>query len=138
MNPGPGGWAAVLRYGEHERELSGFARLTTNNRMELMAVLEALRQLKEPCRVRVHTDSQYLRLGITTWIEKWRKNRWVTSQKTPVKNRDLWEALDAAVRAHDIEWVWVKGHAGHPENERCDALAKDEIRTNSATPLSPL
>ena len=128
-----------MRYGEFEREISGFSPLTTNNRMEMSALIEALRLLKESCQVRVHTDSQYLKLGITNWIEKWRKNRWLTSQKTPVKNKDLWEALDETVRRHEIEWIWVKGHSGHPENERCDALARDAIlKSSSATPPSRL
>jgi ribonuclease HI len=126
-NPGPGGWGAILRYRSVERELSGYAPDTTNNRMELTAVLEAVRALKEPCRVTICTDSQYLRDGITKWIIRWQQNGWKTSAKEPVKNRDLWEALDAAIQPHQVEWVWVKGHTGHPENERCDVLARAAI-----------
>jgi ribonuclease HI len=126
-NPGPGGWAAILRYGEVEKELSGYAPETTNNRMELTAVLAAVRALKEPCDLSISSDSQYLRNGITKWILKWKQNGWRTSIKEPVKNRDLWEALDAAVKTHKVEWLWVKGHNHHPENERCDALARAAI-----------
>ena len=132
VNPGPGGWAAILRYGGKSREISGFAPDSTNNRMELTAVVEALKALKEPCRVMIHTDSKYLRDGITKWIHKWKKNGWQTSFKTDVKNRDIWEALDTATRMHDIEWNWVRGHSGHPENERCDELARNAISRNLA------
>ncbi|MCU0589579.1 MAG: ribonuclease HI [Syntrophobacteraceae bacterium] len=127
-NPGPGGWGAILRYRETEKEISGYVPLTTNNRMEMTAVLEALAALKEPCRVHIHTDSTYLKDGITQWIRKWKRNGWLTAGKEPVKNRDLWEALDAAVRKHTVEWHWVRGHQGHPENERCDELARMAIR----------
>lgn len=127
-NPGPGGWGALLRFKSVEKELSGYDPATTNNRMELTAVVEALRALKEPCRVVLYTDSMYLRDGITSWISKWKKNGWKTSGKQPVKNRDLWESLDQAAKVHSIEWKWIKGHAGHPENERCDQLARDAIR----------
>lgn len=126
-NPGPGGWAGVLRYGSHERAISGGDPATTNNRMELSAAISALRLLKEPCEVAIFTDSQYLRKGITEWIHSWRKRGWVTTNRQPVKNADLWRDLDAACKPHHISWHWLKGHAGHPENERCDALAAAEI-----------
>ncbi len=130
-NPGPGGWGAILRYREVEKELSGYTPQTTNNRMELTAVLEAVRVLKEPCSITIHSDSQYLRNGITKWIIKWKQNGWKTSTKEPVKNRDLWEALDQATQTHQVDWIWVKGHNDHPENERCDALAREAIRAGS-------
>ena len=123
-NPGPGGWGAVLRAGPHERELKGGEAATTNNRMELMAAIMGLEALKRPCRVRIHTDSQYLRDGITRFIHAWKKNGWKTADKKPVKNIDLWQRLEAAMKPHQVEWFWVKGHAGHPENERADALAR--------------
>ena len=123
-NPGPGGWAAVLRYGETEKEIAGGAAATTNNRMELTAAIEALAALKRPCRVRLYTDSQYVRDGITRWLPQWKARRWRTADRKPVKNADLWQALDAAAAPHQIDWVWVRGHAGHPENERADALAR--------------
>jgi ribonuclease HI len=126
-NPGPGGWAAILRYGKHERAISGGEAATTNNRMELSAAICALQMLKEPCEVTIFTDSQYLRMGITEWIHSWRKKGWVTAKHEPVKNADLWRALDAACKPHRMDWKWLKGHAGHPENERCDALAGAEI-----------
>ena len=122
-NPGPGGWGVVLRFGPHERELSGSEAETTNNRMELMAAITALEILREPCEVHITTDSQYVRQGITQWIRNWRKNGWKTSQKKPVKNAELWRRLDAAAGRHEVHWHWVKGHAGHPENERADELA---------------
>ena len=122
-NPGPGGWAAVLCYGSLRRELSGGVAATTNNRMELMAAMEALRSLKEPCAVELFTDSQYLRQGITSWIAGWKRNGWRTSQKAPVKNADLWRELDALLKPHAVSWRWVKGHAGDELNERCDVLA---------------
>jgi ribonuclease HI len=127
-NPGPGGWGALLRYKNYEKELSGYSPQTTNNRMELTAVVEAIRALKEPCHVILHTDSKYLKEGITRWIHKWKRNGWKTSAREPVKNRDLWEALDRATQRHDVEWFWVRGHSGHPDNERCDQLARDAIR----------
>ncbi len=130
-NPGPGGWAAILRYKGSEKEISGFERQTTNNRMEMKAVIEALRMLKEPCRVTVHTDSRYLRDGITLWIHGWKQNGWMTRGRQPVKNRELWELLDDLSQKHQIEWVWVEGHAGHLENERCDELARREIIKNT-------
>ena len=124
-NPGPGGWGAVLRTGGHEKELSGHASATTNNRMELTAVIEALSALKSPCEVALHTDSRYVIDGITKWIFGWQKNGWKNAAKKPVLNIDLWQALLIATRPHKISWRWVKGHAGHPENERADKLASD-------------
>ena len=122
-NPGPGGWGALLKYGEHERELFGGESLTTNNRMELTAVIEALRALKRPSRVVVHTDSQYVQKGVTEWLRNWKQRGWKTADRKPVKNEDLWRALDALLASHQINWRWVRGHSGHPENERADALA---------------
>ncbi len=122
-NPGQGGWGAILRYGEHEKELWGSAPETTNNRMELTAVIEALKALKEPVEVTIYTDSQYVKNGVTQWMPNWKRNGWTTASKQPVKNRDLWEALDRELQRHRVHWQWVKGHAGHPENERADALA---------------
>ncbi|MFM5924404.1 MAG: ribonuclease HI [Novosphingobium sp.] len=124
-NPGPGGWGAILRMGHHEKELSGGEAETTNNRMELTAVIRALEALKEPCHVHLHTDSRYVIDGITKWIYGWQKNGWKTAAKKPVLNADLWQDLLAATRRHRIEWIWVKGHDGHPENERADRLASD-------------
>jgi ribonuclease HI len=123
-NPGPGGWGAILRAGRHERELSGGAAATTNNRMEMTAAIQALLALKRPSKVALYTDSVYLRDGITKWIHAWKRNGWRTRERKPVKNVDLWQALDAAMAPHDIEFHWVRGHAGHPENERADALAR--------------
>jgi ribonuclease HI len=123
-NPGPGGWGAVLSYGGREKELyGGSAELTTNNRMELMAAIQALESLTRPAKVRLHTDSSYLRNGITGWLAGWKRNGWRTASKQPVKNEDLWRRLDAAAAKHDVQWLWVKGHAGDPGNERADALA---------------
>ncbi|KMZ11799.1 Ribonuclease HI [Candidatus Burkholderia humilis] len=122
-NPGPGGWGALLRFGTLEKELFGGEAATTNNRMELMAVITALEALKRPCHAVIHSDSQYVQKGISEWIHGWKKKNWMTAAKTPVKNADLWKRLDALVAQHEIEWRWVKGHAGHPENERADALA---------------
>jgi ribonuclease HI len=122
-NPGPGGWGAWLKSGEHERELWGGEKNTTNNRMELTAVIEALGALKKRCTVVVYTDSVYVRDGITTWIHGWKQRGWKTADKKPVKNEDLWRALDTAAQHHDVTWRWVKGHAGDPGNERADALA---------------
>ena len=122
-NPGPGGWGAILRSNGKERELSGGESPTTNNRMELMAAIEALNALKKPCRVQLWTDSNYVRDGITKWIHGWRRNGWKTADRKPVKNAELWQSLLDAAEPHRIEWHWVKGHAGHPENERADALA---------------
>ena len=122
-NPGPGGWGAILRSNGKERELSGGEALTTTNRMELMAAIEALKALKRPCHVQLTTDSNYVRDGITRWIHGWRRNGWKTADKKPVKNAELWQALIEASAPHRIDWHWVRGHAGHPENERADALA---------------
>jgi len=127
-NPGPGGWGAVLRYGEHEREIMGFADPTTNNRMELMAAIAALEALNRPCTVELHTDSQYLRLGITQWLAGWKRNGWRTASRQPVKNEDLWRRLDAVAQRHRVDWRWVKGHAGHDENERADELAREGLK----------
>ncbi len=126
-NPGPGGWAAVLEYGKHRRELSGGVPATTNNRMELQAAIEALAALKEPCEVDFYTDSEYVRNGVSGWLKGWKRNGWRTKAKRPVKNEDLWRALDARAAKHQIKWHWLKGHAGHPGNERCDQLATAEI-----------
>jgi ribonuclease HI len=123
-NPGPGGYGVVLKYNHHLKELAGGFQLTTNNRMELMAAIVGLESLKEDCHVVLTTDSQYVRLGITQWLKNWKRNNWRTSQKEPVKNKDLWQRLDTASSRHQIDWQWVKGHAGHPENERCDELAR--------------
>ena len=124
-NPGPGGWGAVLRYGDRERLLKGGEALTTNNRMELTAAIEALESLTRPCSVSLHTDSQYLRGGVTSWIKGWKRNGWRTADRKPVKNEDLWRRLDAATERHDIAWLWVKGHAGDEHNERADQLARE-------------
>ncbi len=126
-NPGPGGWGAVLRYRGKERQLHGGEEHTTNNRMELLAVIEALRALTRTAAVRVTTDSQYVKNGITQWIHGWKRNGWKTANKKPVKNEDLWRALDELVAQHDVEWAWVKGHSGHPENELADQLANRGI-----------
>lgn len=123
-NPGPGGYGTILRYKDHEEEFSDGFTLTTNNRMELLAAIVGLSNLKEPSSVVLTTDSQYVRQGITLWIHNWKKRDWTTSNKKPVKNADLWKRLEAQTQAHQIEWKWVKAHSGHPENERCDALAK--------------
>ncbi|MCJ8190184.1 ribonuclease HI [Sphingomicrobium aestuariivivum] len=122
-NPGPGGWGAIMRSGTHEKELSGSEADSTNNRMELMAAIAALEALKRPCKVHLTTDSVYVRDGITKWIHGWKKNGWKTAAKKPVKNAELWQRLAAAASPHMVEWHWVKGHAGHPENERADELA---------------
>ena len=122
-NPGPGGWAALLRMGEKEKEIAGGEPLTTNNRMELLAAIRALEALKRPCRVELHTDSVYVKDGLTKWIHGWKKNGWKTADKKPVKNAELWQELVTACEPHRVEWHWVKGHSGHPENDRVDALA---------------
>ncbi|MCW5892398.1 MAG: ribonuclease HI [bacterium] len=127
-NPGPGGWGAILVDGAQRRELSGFDPATTNNRMEIMAALEALRRVPDGADVDLHTDSQYLRNGMNDWLARWKRNGWRTADKKPVKNEDLWRALDAEAQRHRVRWHWVRGHAGHPENERCDALANAAIR----------
>ena len=126
-NPGPGGWGAVLRHGEVVRELSGGDPSTTNNRMEMMAAIQALKALKRPCKVKLTTDSTYVRDGITKWLHGWRRNGWKTADKKPVKNVELWQALVEAAAPHQVDWLWVKGHAGHPENERADELARAAI-----------
>lgn len=123
-NPGPGGWGAILSFRGQERELWGGEADTTNNRMELTAAIRALEALKRPAAVEIHTDSQYLRDGVTRWIHGWKRNGWKTASKAPVKNQELWQELDRLAAVHDIRWSWVKGHAGHPENERADALAR--------------
>jgi ribonuclease HI len=132
-NPGPGGYGVILRYGDKARELSGFAPHTTNNRMELTGVIEGLRLLKRPCRVRVISDSSYLVKGMTEWIQGWIRKKWVNSQKKPVLNKDLWEELLDLSKSHEIQWVWIAGHSGHKENERCDELARSAIRTRRST-----
>lgn len=124
-NPGPGGWGALLRADGHEKELSGGEKLTTNNRMEMTAAIEALESLKRPCRVTLSTDSRYVMDGLTKWIHGWQRNGWKTADRKPVKNADLWQRLLAAAKPHEIEWKWVKGHNGHPDNERVDRLASD-------------
>jgi ribonuclease HI len=144
-NPGPGGWGAILTYGDRCKEISGGEALTTNNRMELMAAISALEALKRPSRVELHTDSAYLKNGITGWIHGWKRNGWRTADKKPVKNAELWQRLDALRERHHIDWRWVKGHAGHPENERADALAREamapflkgERRSKSEEPGEP-
>jgi ribonuclease HI len=128
-NPGPGGYGAILRYGGRVKELNGGASDTTNNRMEMTAAIEALGQLKRPCRVLITTDSQYLVKGMTEWIEGWQRKGWRNSKKEPVVNKDLWELLLALTKPHTVQWQWVKGHAGHAENERCDQLAREGIPT---------
>ena len=124
-NPGPGGWGALLRLGQHEKELSGSAADTTNNRMELTAAIKALEALIEPCQVDLYSDSKYVLDGITKWVAGWQKRGWVNASKQPVRNQDLWHELIAAARPHEVEWHWVRGHDGHPENERVDRLASD-------------
>ncbi len=126
-NPGPGGWGALLRYGDNEKKIYGGDRLTTNNRMELMAAIEALASLKETSRVILTTDSQYVRQGITSWIDNWKRRGWKTVNKKPVKNVDLWQRLEKEVSSHEVEWMWVKGHSGHRENEMADQLANQGI-----------
>jgi ribonuclease HI len=127
-NPGPGGWACILRFGPHKREMFGSDPATTNNRMELTAALEGLRAVREPCEVEVVTDSEYLKNGITKWIHGWKRNGWRTAAKKPVVNQDLWEQLDEAVATHQITWTWTKGHADHEDNNRCDELATRAAR----------
>ena len=126
-NPGPGGWGAIITFGDHEKELHGGEPHTTNNRMELMAAIAALEALKRPCHVDLHTDSQYLRNGIMSWINNWKRNGWRTADKSPVKSVDLWKRLDAALAQHTVRWHWVKGHAGHAMNERADELARNGL-----------
>lgn len=129
-NPGAGGWAVLLRSGEHSKTLSGYELDTTNNRMELQAVIEGLKVIKRPSEVHITTDSQYVSKGMTEWIGNWRKRRWRNSKNQPVKNADLWQELDGLVQNHDVHWHWVKGHSGHPENELVDTLARDAIPSN--------
>ena len=134
-NPGPGGWGALLRFNGHERELCGGEAQTTNNRMELMAAIQALESLREPCQVTLVTDSEYVRKGITEWMTAWKARNWKTAARKPVKNVDLWQRLDQAAARHNIDWQWVKGHSGHPENERADQLANrgiDDLKQNKA------
>ncbi len=131
-NPGPGGWGAVLRYGRREREIHGGKPETTNNRMELTAAIEALEALKRPCQVRLNTDSMYLKDGISRWIHNWKRNGWRTAARKPVKNADLWQRLDRALARHEVDWRWVKAHAGQQENERADALARRGIEEAAA------
>jgi len=128
-NPGPGGWGALLRFGTVEKELSGGEILTTNNRMELMGAISGLEALKKPARVKLYTDSIYVKDGITKWVKGWKAKGWLTADKKPVKNKELWQRLEAATHIHKIDWLWVKGHSGHPENDRVDQLARDAIRT---------
>ena len=131
-NPGPGGWGALLRHGRHEKELFGGVSQTTNNRMELMGVIEALKALKRPCNVIVHTDSQYVQKGMREWLPNWKRRGWRTADKKPVRNADLWQELDALVALHQVEWRWVRGHAGDPGNERADMLANAGVRSLEA------
>lgn len=128
-NPGPGGWGALLCYGEHRKTLSGAENNTTNNRMELMAAIAALRSMKEHCEIELYTDSEYVRKGISLWMETWKKNGWKTAGKKAVKNQDLWELLDLENQRHEIHWHWVRGHNGHPENELVDSLAREAINS---------
>lgn len=126
-NPGPGGWGVLLKFGTVEKELKGAEFDTTNNRMELTAAIEGLNALKRPCKVKLTTDSQYVKNGITQWMTNWKKNNWKTAAKKPVKNKDLWQALDEAIQPHEVTWAWVKGHSGHDENERVDDLANQAM-----------
>ncbi len=132
-NPGRGGWAAILRYNEHKSEIYGCSPNTTNNRMELMAAIEGLKALKEPCEVEVVTDSEYLKNGITKWVANWKKRDWMTVEKKPVQNRELWEELDEQTQSHQVTWSWTKGHASHADNNRCDELAQEAARAQSSS-----
>ena len=129
-NPGPGGWGAIMKYGDHVKELNGYSAETTNNIMELTAVIEALKSLTRPCNIILTTDSNYVKNGITEWIYNWKKKGWKTANKKPVKNKECWLQLDVEVQRHQIEWKWVKGHSGHPENERADELANEAVEDN--------
>ena len=129
-NPGPGGWGAILKYGQHVKELSGYSPETTNNIMEITAVIEALKSLTRPCTIILTTDSNYVKDGITEWIHNWKKKGWKTANKKPVKNKEYWQQLDVEVQRHTIDWKWVKGHSGHPENERADELANEAVDEN--------
>ena len=135
-NPGPGGWACLLRHGDRVRELVGSAPQTTNNRMELMAVIQGLSALREPCSVKIVTDSEYVHKGITQWIANWKRKGWQTADKKPVKNQDLWKALDEALASHQIAWQWVKGHATHEDNNRVDQLANDAARSQANSSMN--
>ena len=126
-NPGPGGWGAIMKYGDHVKELNGYSAETTNNIMEMTAVIVALKQLNVPCEIRLTTDSQYVVKGMTEWMKGWIRNGWKTASRQPVKNKELWRELDELSKPHTIKWIWVKGHSGHPENERCDQLANEAI-----------
>jgi ribonuclease HI len=132
-NPGPGGWAAILKFGKHRKELWGSEKETTNNRMELKAAIEGLRLLKEKCDVSITTDSEYVLKGITQWIVGWKKNNWKSASKQPVKNQDLWQELDEQVNRHQVKWTWTKGHADHPDNNRCDELAVKASKTQTSS-----
>ena len=129
-NPGPGGWGAIMKYGDHVKELNGYSAETTNNIMELTAVIEALKSLTRPCAIILTTDSNYVKDGITQWIHNWKKKGWKTANKQPVKNKECWLQLDVEVQRHQIKWKWVKGHSGHPENERADELANEAVENN--------
>ena len=129
-NPGPGGWGAIMKYGDHVKELNGYSSKTTNNIMEITAVIEALKSLTRPCAIILTTDSNYVKNGITQWIHNWKKKDWKTANKKPVKNKECWLQLDVEVQRHQIEWKWVKGHSGHPENERADELANEAVEDN--------
>ena len=129
-NPGPGGWGAIMKYGNHVKELNGYSSKTTNNIMEITAVIEALKSLTRPCAIILTTDSNYVKDGITQWIHNWKKKGWKTANKKPVKNKECWLQLDVEVQRHQIEWKWVKGHSGHPENERADELANEAVKDN--------
>ena len=129
-NPGPGGWGAIMKYGDHVKELNGYSSKTTNNIMEITAVIEALKSLTRPCAIILTTDSNYVKDGITQWIHNWKKKGWKTANKKPVKNKECWLQLDVEVQRHQIEWKWVKGHSGHPENERADELANEAVEDN--------
>lgn len=131
-NPGPGGWGVLLRYGEHEKELCGGEAETTNNRMEMQAVIEALKAMNKKTPIKLYTDSKYVMQGITEWLAGWKAKGWKTASKKPVKNKDLWQEIDVLVQGHDVEFIWVKGHAGHPDNERADELARAGIETISS------
>ena len=132
-NPGPGGWGAIMKYGDHVKELNGYSSKTTNNIMEITAVIEALKSLTRPCAIILTTDSNYVKNGITQWIHNWKKKGWKTANKKPVKNKECWLQLDVEVQRHQIEWKWVKGHSGHPENERADELANEAVEDNRNT-----
>jgi len=134
-NPGPGGWGALLRYREHEKELSGGEPATTNNRMEMLAVISGLEALKQPMRVRICTDSQYVMKGMTEWLAAWKRRGWKTADRQPVKNMDLWQRLEVALAPHQVEWEWVRGHSGHPENERVDELARAAVQRVKQQPV---